>query len=332
MTTDEAGASPEPAPETQLAELAQAAVAEVRRVVVGQEHLIEQLMVALIARGHCLLRGRPGVAKTLAVRTLSEAVSGSFARMQLTADVASSDVIGSGGATGAVGVGDVDLGPVFANVWMVDELSAAPTTVQWLVLDLMDERQALVGGHTYPLADPFMTVATQTALRGVEPLAPVQRDRFLFTVDVGQPCGQDELEIVRRMSAEPPKAKPVLSTTILRQLQGAADSVFIHNLVAEYMVRLVLATRSVAEFGLPELTGVLEAGAGPRATLGLAAASRAVAVLEGRSYVLPADVVRVAADVMAHRLVLSADAAADDVDPRAVVELVLRRVPAPHPS
>jgi MoxR-like ATPase len=329
----ETSAAPQATPDVRLAELAQRAVREVQRVIVGQEHMVEQLMVSLIARGHCLLEGVPGVAKTLAVRTFADVVGGSFARIQFTPDLVPSDIVGTRIYRSSSESFDVELGPVFVNFVIADEINRAPAKVQSAMLELMGERQVTIGGHTYPLSDPFIVIATQNPIEseGVYPLPEAQRDRFLLQVNVVHPRGHEEFEILRRMSVDPPHASRILSPDLVRSLQAAADKVFMHNLVAEYIVRIVLATRSPAEFHLPELAGVIEVGASPRATLGLAAAARAVALMQGRPYVLPTDVARVASDVMAHRLLLSFDAVADGVDPRIVVQRVVSAIPAPQP-
>jgi MoxR-like ATPase len=317
----------------ELSHLTQRAMDEVKRVIVGQEHMVEQLMVALIARGHCLLEGVPGVAKTLAVRTLADVVGGSFARIQFTPDLVPSDIVGTRIYRASKETFDVELGPVFVNFVIADEINRAPAKVQSAMLELMGERQVSIGGQTYPMHDPFIVIATQNPIEseGVYPLPEAQRDRFLLKVDVLHPRGAEEFAILRRMSVDPPRAKQVLRPELLKDLQRAADRVFLHNLVAEYIVRLVLATRSPVEFGMPELETVIEIGASPRATLGLAAGARAVALIHGRGYVLPSDVVTVAREVMAHRLVLTFDAVADGVDPRNVVERVVQTIPQPQP-
>jgi MoxR-like ATPase len=315
------------------AALAQRALAEVKRVIVGQEHMVEQLMVALLARGHCLVEGVPGVAKTLAVRTLADVVGGEFARIQFTPDLVPSDIVGTRIYRPSKETFDVEVGPVFVNFVLADEINRAPAKVQSAMLELMAEQQVSIGGQTFALPDPFIVIATQNPIEseGVYPLPEAQRDRFLFKVDVGHPRGREEFEILRRMSVDPPSASRILGPEQVRSLQAAADSVFVHNLVAEYIVRIVLATRSPLEFRLPELAGVIEIGVSPRATLGLAAAARAVAVIHGRNYVLPADIAATARDVMAHRLVLSFDAVADGVDPRAVVDRIVSAIPQPQP-
>ena len=317
----------------ELAELTQRAMREVRRVIVGQEHMVEQLMVALIARGHTLLEGVPGVAKTLAVRTLADVVGGSFARVQFTPDLVPSDIVGTRIYRASKETFEVELGPVFVNFVIADEINRAPAKVQSAMLELMAEGQVSIGGQTYPMHDPFIVIATQNPIEseGVYPLPEAQRDRFLLKVDVMHPRGAEEFEILRRMSVDPPHADQVLTPERLRDLQRAADGVFIHNHVADYIVRLVMSTRSPVEFGMHELEGVIEVGASPRATLGLAAGARAVALIHGRNYVLPQDVVTVAREVMAHRLVLGFDAVADGVDARAVVERVVAAIAQPHP-
>lgn len=333
LTTASVMASGSPTDTAQLAALAQRALHEVKRVIVGQEQMVEQLMVTLIAGGHCLLEGVPGVAKTLAVRTFADVVGGSFARVQFTPDLVPSDIVGTRIYRPSKEGFDVELGPVFVNFVLADEVNRAPAKVQSAMLELMGERQVSIGGETFALPDPFIVIATQNPIEseGVYPLPEAQRDRFLLKVSVGHPRGREEFEILRRMSVSPPTANQVLSPHLIRELRSATDDVFIHNLVAEYIVRMVLATRSTSEFQLPELAGVIEVGASPRGTLGLAAAARATALIHGRSYVLPQDVASVAPDVMAHRIMLTFDAVADGVDPRAVVDRVVTSIAPPQP-
>ncbi|MBA3266134.1 MAG: AAA family ATPase [Nocardioidaceae bacterium] len=325
---------PGPSPDLiRLAELVQRALHEVKRVIVGQEHMVEQLMVTLIAGGHCLLEGVPGVAKTLAVRTLADVIGGTFARVQFTPDLVPSDIVGTRIYRPSQESFDVELGPVFVNFVLADEVNRAPAKVQSAMLELMGEQQVSIGGETFALPDPFIVIATQNPIEseGVYPLPEAQRDRFLLKVDVEHPRGREEFEILRRMSVSPPTANQVLSPALIRELRTAADRVFLHNLVAEYIVRIVLATRSTSEFQLPELDQVIELGVSPRATLGLAAAGRAMALMSGRDYVLPQDVAKVARDVMAHRIMLTFDAAADGVNPRAVVDRVVSTIAPPEP-
>jgi MoxR-like ATPase len=309
------------------------AIAQVQRVIVGQEHMVEQLMVALLAQGHCLLEGVPGVAKTLAVRSFATVVGGEFARIQFTPDLVPSDIIGTRIYRASQESFDVEMGPIFVNFLLADEINRAPAKVQAAMLEAMAERQVSIGGTTYPVPQPFIVIATQNPIEseGVYPLPEAQRDRFLLKVDVPYPAGNEEFEILRRMSVDPPTSQPVLNPQLILQLQRQAEEVFVHNLVAEYIVRLVLATRTPAEFNLPDLTSVVQIGCSPRATLGLVAASRALALIHGRDYVLPTDVQSVAKDVMAHRIVLGFDAVADNIVPAHVIDRIVAMVPPPTP-
>jgi MoxR-like ATPase len=315
------------------AQLLGQAIEQVQRVIVGQEHMVEQLMVALLAKGHCLLEGVPGVAKTLAVRSFATVVGGKFSRIQFTPDLVPSDIVGTRIYSASQEKFDIALGPVFVNFVLADEINRAPAKVQSAMLELMAEQQVSIGGETYPVPQPFIVIATQNPIEseGVYPLPEAQRDRFLLKVDVPYPRGNEEFEILRRMSVRPPTSNPVLDPEMVRQLQEMASNVFVHNLVAEYVVRLVLATRTPEEFGMPDLTSVIQIGASPRATLGLVAAARALALIHGRDYVLPTDVQAVAKDVMGHRVVLGFDAVADNITPAQVIERILAMVPPPTP-
>ncbi len=317
----------------QAAQMLGEAIAQVQRVIVGQEHMVEQLMVGLLAKGHILLEGVPGVAKTLAVRSFATVVGGDFARIQFTPDLVPSDIVGTRIYKASQESFDVELGPIFVNFVLADEINRAPAKVQAAMLELMAEKQVSIGGTTYPVPRPFIVIATQNPVEseGVYPLPEAQRDRFLLKVDVPYPAGNEEFEILRRMSVDPPQASPVLDPQMILRLQQQAQDVFVHNLVAEYIVRLVLATRTPAEFNLPDLTSVIQIGCSPRATLGLVSASRALALIHGRDYVLPTDVQAVARDVMAHRIVLGFDAVADNIAPAQVIERILAIVPPPTP-
>ncbi len=321
-------------PETRdAARLLGEAIAQVQRVIVGQEHMVEQLMVGLLAKGHVLLEGVPGVAKTLAVRSFATVVGGDFARIQFTPDLVPSDIIGTRIYSAKQEKFDIALGPVFVNFVLADEINRAPAKVQSAMLELMAEKQVSIGGQTYPAPKPFIVIATQNPIEseGVYPLPEAQRDRFLLKVDVPYPRGNEEFEILRRMSVRPPEPSNVLNPDKVRELQDQASEVFVHNLVAEYIVRLVLATRTPAEFGMPDLSSVIQIGCSPRATLGLVAAARALALIHGRDYVLPTDVQAVARDVMSHRLVLGFDAVADNIAPSQVIERIVAMVPPPTP-
>jgi MoxR-like ATPase len=306
-------------------ELLEQTLFEVKKVIVGQDRLVERLMTALLAGGHCLLEGVPGVAKTLAAETLAVAVGGTFHRIQFTPDLVPSDILGTRIYRASRESFDVELGPVMANLVLADEINRAPAKVQSALLEVMAEGHVSIGGRTHPVPRPFLVLATQNPIEseGVYQLPEAQRDRFLMRVVVGYPSERDELGILYRMGGVRPHASPVLDPERLIALQDRARDVFVHHALAEYVVRLVVATRD------PALSAHLAYGASPRATLGLVAAARALALLRGRDYVLPADVIDLAPDVLAHRLVLSFDAVADGVSPESIVQRVLQNVPAP---
>ena len=306
---------------------------EMRRVIVGQDRVLERVLVALLANGHCLLEGVPGLGKTLTVSTLAKTLSGSFTRIQFTPDLMPSDLVGTRIYRPSTERFDVELGPVFANFVLADEINRAPAKVQSALLEVMAERQVSLGGRTYKVPSPFLVLATQNPIEseGVYPLPEAQRDRFLVKIDVPHPRGHEEFEILRRMSVDPPQPRQVLKPETIMELQRSAEQVFVHNLVAEYAVRLVMATRTPSDFHLPDLEPIIELGVSPRATLGLIAAGRALALIHGRDYLLPSDVQTVALDVMGHRLGLTFDAVADNIDPRAVIERILATVPPPQP-
>jgi MoxR-like ATPase len=308
------------------------ALFEVKKVIVGHDKMIERLMVCLLARGHCLLEGVPGLAKTLAVETLAEVVGGTFVRLQFTPDLIPSDLVGTRIFRASSESFDVQLGPVFANFVLADEINRAPAKVQSALLEVMSERQVSIGGTTFVLPEPFLVLATQNPIEseGVYPLPEAQRDRFLMKVVVTYPDRDEEVEIVQRMGVNPPHAAQVLSADDLTRLQHASDAVFAHRAIVDFAVRLVQATRAPAEHGLGDLTAAIEYGASPRASLGLVAAGRALALLRGRDYVLPQDVVDVSVDVMRHRLVLSYEALADGVLVDDLLARVVATVPPPR--
>ena len=324
------GTTPRLAPATLLEQ----ALFEVKRIVVGQDRMIERLLVCLLARGHCLLEGAPGLAKTLAAETIARVSGGSFARLQFTPDLVPADLVGTRIYRPSREEFDVELGPVFANVVLADEINRAPAKVQSALLEVMAERQVSIGGTTHPVPDPFLVLATQNPIEseGVYPLPEAQRDRFLMKVLVDFPSAREETEIVRRMSVGRPQPVAVLDANGLRALQAVADAVFVHDAVVDYAVRLVQATRDPAAAELADLVPHIAHGASPRATLGLVAAGRALALLRGRDYVLPQDVYDVARDILRHRVLLSYEALADGVSADDVVERVVRTVLAPRIS
>ena len=330
--SDTLAARPRPVDTASAGPELEQALFEVKRVIVGQDRLVERLLTALLADGHCLLEGVPGVAKTLAAQTLATAVGGSFSRIQFTPDLVPSDIVGTRIYRASTESFDVELGPVMANLVLADEINRAPAKVQSALLEAMAERQVSIAGRSYPVPEPFLVLATQNPIEseGVYQLPEAQRDRFLMKVLVDYPSDSDELAILYRMSADRPRARPVLDPQRLRALQDRASRVFVHHALAEYVVRLVLATRDPGRFGLPEVAPLLAYGASPRATLGLVAAARAQAMLRGRDYVLPDDVRELAVDVISHRLVLSFDAIADGVPAESVVHRLVEAVPPPR--
>jgi MoxR-like ATPase len=308
------------------------ALFEVKRVVVGQDHLVERLMVALLARGHALLEGVPGVAKTLAVRTLATVVGGNFHRIQFTPDLVPADITGTRIYRQSSETFDIEPGPVFANLVLADEINRAPAKVQSALLEAMAERQVSLGGRTLPLPDPFLVLATQNPIEseGVYPLPEAQRDRFLMKIVVPLPSDIEERHILQRMGVHPPQANQILTAEEILALQELATQVFVHDAVADYAVRLVTMTRDPARHGLHDIAANIALGASPRATLGLVAGARALALLRGREYVVPADVRDLAVDIIAHRLLLTFDAVADGVDPRDIIGKLIEAVAPPH--
>ncbi|WP_186627047.1 AAA family ATPase [Rhodococcus sp. BP22] len=308
------------------------AVYEVKRVIVGQDRLVERILVGLLARGHVLLEGVPGVAKTLAVETFAKVVGGTFSRVQFTPDLVPTDLIGTRIYRQGREEFDTELGPVVANFVLADEINRAPAKVQSALLEVMAERQVSIGGHTFPMPDPFLVMATQNPIEneGVYPLPEAQRDRFLFKIVVDYPSVEEEREIVYRMGTAVPTPKQILDPEELVRLQNVASSVFVHHALVDYVVRVIAATRTPEQLGLDDVASWIAYGASPRATLGIIAASRALALVRGRDYVVPQDVLEVIPDVLRHRLVLSYDALADEVTPEDVITRVLQAVGLPQ--
>ena len=314
--------------------LLERAMYEVKRVIVGQDKLVERILVGLLAKGHILLEGVPGVAKTLAVETFATVVGGSFSRIQFTPDLVPSDLIGTRIYRQGKEQFDTELGPVVANFLLADEINRAPAKVQSALLEAMAERQVSVGRSTYDLPQLFLVMATQNPIEneGVYPLPEAQRDRFLFKILVDYPSVEEEREIVYRMGIEPPTAQQILDPATTVRLQKVAANVFVHHALVDYVVRVVDATRRPADLGLTDVETWLSYGASPRATLGIVAAARALALLRGRDYVVPQDVVEIIPDVLRHRLVMSYDALADEVTPDQIITRILQTVGLPQVS
>jgi len=307
--------------------------AELQRVIVGQDRVLERVLVALLANGHCLLEGVPGLGKTLTVSTLARTLGGSFTRIQFTPDLLPSDIVGTRIYRPSTESFDVELGPVFANFVLADEINRAPAKLQSALLEVMAERQVSLGGSTFPLPAPFLVLATQNPIEseGVYPLPEAQRDRFLMRIPVDYPTAGEEHEIVDRAAHPGAVVMPLLSTQDVLALQAVAAAVYVDPAVQDYAVRLVLATRRPADHDV-DIEGLLTYGASPRASIGLVQAGRAMALLRGRDHLLPQDVYDIAYDVLNHRLVLSFDAVADGVTTDDVLVTLLTTVVAPRIS
>ena len=308
------------------------AIFEVKRIIVGQDQLVERMLVGLLAKGHVLLEGVPGVAKTLAVETFAKVVGGTFARIQFTPDLVPTDIIGTRIYRQGREEFDIELGPVVVNFLLADEINRAPAKVQSALLEVMAERKISIGGKTYPLPKPFLVMATQNPIEneGVYPLPEAQRDRFLFKINVDYPTPEEEREIIYRMGVTPPEPKQILDTGDLLRLQDVAANNFVHHALVDYVVRVVTATRAPEQFGMPDVKAWIAYGASPRASLGIIAAARALALVRGRDYVVPQDVVEVIPDVLRHRLVLTYDALADEVTAETVINRIMQTVALPQ--
>jgi MoxR-like ATPase len=331
MGSPEADRSTDRSTPAENAALLEKALFEIKKVIVGQDGLVERMFAALLARGHCLIEGVPGVAKTLAVETMAKVVGAEFQRIQFTPDLVPADIIGTRIYRQSSETFDVELGPVYTNFVLADEINRAPAKVQSAMLEVMAEQHISIGGETHRLPKPFLVMATQNPIEqeGVYPLPEAQRDRFLFKINVGYPTDAEEREIVFRMGVDTPVPDRVLGPDDILRLQRAADGVFIHNALVDYAVRIVMATRAPAAAGLGGLARHIQYGASPRASLGLIRATRAIALLRGRDYALPQDLDDIAPEVLRHRLVLSYDAMADGIAADQIVGQLLAAVPAP---
>ena len=304
---------------------------EVKKVIVGQDHLLERMIVALLARGHLLVEGVPGLAKTMAIKTLAQAIGGDFKRIQFTPDLVPADLVGTRIYNQKTGEFSTSLGPVFTNLLLADEINRAPAKVQSALLEVMQERQVTIGHVTHPVPEPFLVLATQNPIEteGTYPLPEAQVDRFMLKVVVGYPTPTEEFAIVERMTNALERVTQVLSTAELVALQRAADAVYVDPALYDYAVRLAVATRTPGRLGMPELARYITFGASPRASINLILTGRALAFLRGRQYVLPEDVFDMAADVMRHRLVLSYEALSEDISADRILATILQRVPPP---
>ena len=302
-------------------------------VIVGQESLVDSLLVALLTGGHVLLEGVPGLAKSLAVSSVANAVGGSFTRLQFTPDLLPSDLVGTEIYNAKDGSFTVRKGPVFANFILADEINRAPAKVQSALLEAMQERQVSIGGETHALPTPFLVLATQNPLEqeGTYPLPEAQLDRFALKVVVGYPSREDEALILERMAntRQAPIAREVVSLEQVQEARALVDHVALDPRLSQYLVDLVFATREPEAAGLPELVTRIQYGGSPRATIWLSLAARAHALIKGRAYVTPTDIKAVAVEVLRHRVVPSYEAEAEGLDADALVARVLETVPVP---
>jgi MoxR-like ATPase len=304
---------------------------EVKRTIVGQDALLERLLVALLSRGHILVEGVPGLAKTLAVKSLASAVGGQFQRVQFTPDLVPADIVGTRVYHQRSGEFQVSLGPVFTNLLLADEINRAPAKVQSALLEAMQELQVTIGRETHPVPRPFLVMATQNPIEseGTYPLPEAQVDRFMMKVVVDYPSPTEEFVIVERAILPPPAGHAVVDLEQLGVMQAKVQQVYVDPALIEYSVRLANATRRPAEVGLGELSRYVTFGASPRASINLVLAARALAFVRGRDYTLPQDLTDLAYDVLRHRLVLSYEALSDNITADAVLTWVLGALPVP---
>ena len=304
---------------------------EVKRVVVGQDAFLERILVALLAQGHLLIEGVPGLAKTLTINTLAKVLSGQFKRIQFTPDLLPADLVGNRIYNQKTGDFTTLLGPVFANLLLADEINRAPAKVQSALLEVMQERQVTIAGETHHVPKPFVVMATQNPIEteGTYPLPEAQVDRFMMKVLVGYPSEEEEYVIVQRVTGPGQDVSAIANTEQLLQLQAHCRKGYVDPALMHYAVKLVSATRDPARYGLQDLARHITFGASPRATIGLIKGARALALLRGRAYALPQDVIDLVPDILRHRLVLSFEAMSEGLTPDLVIQKVLQAVPAP---
>ncbi len=310
------------------------ALFELKRLIVGQDRLLERLLVALLVGGHVIIEGVPGLAKTATVKAMAEVISGTFGRVQFTPALVPADLVGTRIYNPAHAEFSVELGPVFVNLLLADEINRAPAKVQSALLEVMQERQVTIGGQTFPVPDPFLVLATQNPIEaeGTYPLPEAQLDRFMFKVHVGYPSYQEELVVIQRVTGAPIELRPVVTLEQLSEMREQASRVYVDPPVAAYAATLVAATRLPANHGLGDLALAISFGASPRASINLVLGARALAFIRGRDYALPYDIADVAPEVLRHRLVLSYDGIVSGLTADTIVGRVLERYPPPWMS
>jgi MoxR-like ATPase len=315
-----------------VASLMQRILYEVKKVVVGQDHFLERVLVAILAQGHLLVEGVPGLAKTLTVKTLAKVIRGSFRRIQFTPDLVPADLVGTRIYNQKTGDFTTSLGPVFTNLLLADEINRAPAKVQSALLEVMQEYQVTIAGQTHIVPTPFLVMATQNPIEteGTYPLPEAQVDRFMMKVLVGYPNEEEEFVIVERVTGVPVDVATVASTDQLASLQRQCRNGYVDPSLIQYAVRLAAATRQPGRYGVVDFAKYVTFGASPRASIHLIEGARALAYLRGRDYVLPDDVSDLAPDVLRHRLVLSYEALADGLTPDQLVHKIMQRIPPPE--
>jgi MoxR-like ATPase len=308
------------------------ALFEIRRVIAGQDAMLERVLVCLLAQGHLLIEGVPGLAKTLTIKTTAGVLGGTFSRIQFTPDLVPSDLVGTRVYRAGEGTFDTELGPVFCNFLLADEINRAPAKVQSALLEVMQERQVTIGHTTHPVPDPFLVMATQNPIEseGTYPLPEAQVDRFMLKVVIGYPEHDEELTVVQRQLVEPPELRQALSLDDLQALQRAAFGIYVDPALVSYAVAIATATREPAEHGLADLRDYIAFGASPRGPISLVQAGRALALVRGRDYVLAEDLQLLAKDALRHRLVLTYQALAEEVSPDSILDRVTAAVPVPQ--
>jgi MoxR-like ATPase len=305
---------------------------EVNKLLVGQEAMVDRILVAMLTGGHILLEGVPGLAKTLAVKTVSEAVQTTFRRIQFTPDLLPADLVGTLIYNPKEGNFSIRKGPIFANIVLADEINRAPAKVQSALLEAMQERQVTIGDETFPLPQPFLVMATQNPIEqeGTYPLPEAQVDRFMLKVKVDYPSRSEEKRIVERFAGQgPPPAKPVLKPEEILAIRELIQRIYIDDKVVDYIVDVVFATRQPKEYHLEELEPLIEYGASPRASIYLNLAARAQAFLSGRAYVTPQDVKTIGMDVLRHRVIVTYEAEAEEKSSEDVIRRIFEEVPVP---
>jgi len=307
-------------------------LAEINKIIVGQERLIERLIIGLLANGHILIEGVPGLAKTLSVRTLSQAIQAQFQRIQFTPDLLPADLIGTLVYNPQSGDFTPKKGPVFANLILADEINRAPAKVQSALLEAMQERQVTIGEYTYPLDEPFLVLATQNPIEqeGTYPLPEAQVDRFMLKVVITYPDRREEREIMERMTRDSlPQVHPVISPEAIVHARGVVSQIYVDEKIKDYVLDIVFATRQPEKFDLADLKPLIAYGASPRATIYLITTAKAHAFLHGRGYVTPEDIKQVAMDVLRHRIIVTYEAEAEELTSEDVVRKILDQVEVP---